>query len=198
MTNERLGCCYRWIGDSNGDDPPSLPTLITVLRGVGWLPDGASWWFGWCELEIALPGRLSTTSHIPEDWDVVHLFSAQSELRWMRRGERYQAVLLTETVLPTALTGWQLINSDAPYSARTTQRILWGNRLRLPDGEGRGIVQFPRRLDYDLAGETEKRDQTVMADVWAYYDAEERLQLVRYAGLSHKRTALLVEKEKTS
>lgn len=198
MTNEQQGYCYRWIGTGNGDDPPQLPNLITGLREIGWLPDAASWWFGWCELEIALPGRLFTESQIPDDWDVVHLFSAYSELRWIRRGERYQAVLLAEVALPTNLTGWQLINGGTPYTARTTQRLLWGNRLRLPDGEGRGIVQFPRRLDYDLAGETDKRDQTIIADVRAYYDVEERLQMVRYAGLYHKLIELQGEKESVS
>lgn len=179
MTAGRHGYFYGWGSAA----PPSFPTLIKALRQVGWLPDAASWWFGWCELQIALPGRLTGDSAVPTDWDAVHLFSSQAELRWVRRGARWQAVLLAEGELPPDLAGWQRLNGA--YSARRTQRILWGNRLRLPDGDGRGIVQFPRRLDYDIAGETERLDQAVVADVWAYYDAEDRLQTVRYAGLRH-------------
>lgn len=179
MTTERQGYFYGW----EGAVPPALFALISPLRQVGWLPAASSWWFGWCELQIALPGRLTDDGAVPTDWDVVHLFSPQAELRWVRRGERWQPVLLAEAELPPGLGGWQRCNSA--YSARRTQRILWGNRLRLPEGDGRGIVQFPRRLDYDIAGETESLDQAVVADVWAYYDAEERLQTVRYAGLRH-------------
>lgn len=181
MTSERKGYLYQW----RGSDPPDLVRIGRELQQVGLLPTTASWWFGWHELAIQLPGRLQDLQAVPTSWDVVHLFSPQIELRWLRRGDRRQVVLLTEQTLPATLTTWQPLPGQDGYTAQRTTRILWGNQMNLLGETVRGAIQFPRRLDYDLADEVGKRDQAVMAEVWAYYDDEARLQTVRYARLYH-------------
>ena len=180
MTAEQHGYYYQWVGSG----PPDFLQIVTELQQAALLPTDASWWFGWHELAIQLPGRLQTLQAIDAAWDVIHLFSKQIEMRWLRRGNQRQALLLTEKTLPATLTMWQPLQGS--YRARQTKRIFWGNRLQLPGQEARGVVQFPRVLTYDLANEAEKLDQAIMAEVWAYYDEEERLQTVRYAQLYHK------------
>ena len=181
MTTEPKGYLYQW----HGSDPPDLVRIGGELQQAGLLPTAASWWFGWHELAIQLPGRLRDLQAVPATWDVIHLFSPSIEVRWLRRGDQRQVVLLTEQTLSATLTAWQPLPGQGGYAARPTTRILWGNRLDLLGEAVRGVIQFPRRLDYDLPDETEKLDQAIMAEVWAYYDDEARLQTVRYARLLH-------------
>ena len=182
MTSEQNGYLYQWCGS----DPPDLVRIGGTLQQAGLLPATASWWFGWHELAIQLPGRLHDLHTVPTTWDVVHLFSPHVEVRWLRRGDRRQVSLLTEGYLPVGLTAWQAAPGQTGYTARRTTRILWGNQMNLLGETVRGVIQFPRRLDYDLADETAQQNQAVMAEVWAYYDNEERLQTVRYARLYHQ------------
>lgn len=192
MTSEQNGYLYRWTGG----EPPDLAYIGRELEQAGLLPREERWWFGWSELTIQLPGRLLDLNAIDTTLDVVHLFSPQVELRWILRGGRRQVALLTENLLPTTLMNWQRQRTEGSYRVRATRRILWGNRLRLPGDTVRGVVQFPRPLGYDLAGEQALLAETsvradenplpaIMADVWAYYDEEARLQTVRYARIYH-------------
>jgi hypothetical protein len=78
-------------------------------------------------------------------------------------------------------------NSEQSYQTILSHRIMWGNRLRKPAKEGagveeaRGVVGFPRPLEYDVAGEgTGNYDKALVADVRLYFDDEARLQTVRY------------------
>jgi hypothetical protein len=176
MDNRHVGYIYRW------EQPqPSLADLVHSLRNQGQLPPEQSWWFGWCELEIALPGRLTESTALPAQWDVVHLFSPQVEVRWLRQHDQWGCWLLTEG--PAPAEGWR---QTACYTTQCSKRILWGNRLRMPDGEARGVVQFPRKLVYDVADEQGHYDQALVADVRLYYDQEHRLQTVRYMALRHQ------------
>lgn len=162
----------------------TLAETLAALRLANWLPEEQSWWFAWHELEIMLPQRLGDLAALPADWDELRVFSAQVELRQVRQGRSWRCSLLTETAdLPSALVGWAMFG--VAYRAVSGTRVLWGRRLRISGGEKRGEVLFPRPLEYDVAGETTSYDQALVADVWAYYDSEARLQTVRYAGLKH-------------
>lgn len=180
MTTEARGYLYGWRGNA----PPLLPAIGRELQQTGLLPAEASWWFGWHELAIQLPGRLVDLHALPATWDVIHLFSPHIELRWVERGGKHQVVLLTEQPLPSSLSAWHL-STPTPYHVRRTTRILWGNRLQLLGEETRAVVQFPRQLQYDLPDEGANLDHPIRAEVWAYYDAEARLQTIRYARLYH-------------
>lgn len=78
------------------------------------------------------------------------------------------------------------------YNPIPSRRILWGNALHLPAKgdsgveEGRGVVAFPRKLEYDVANEGGKNYQNALvADVLLYFDDEARLQTVRYVKIDH-------------
>lgn len=180
MSASESGYIFGWAGESL----PALAEILNALQQTGWLPKEQSWWYAWSELEILLPQRLSDPVALPADWDELRVFSAQAEFRQVRHGRGWRQVLLAETAdVPAALSGWTLLG--APYRVASSLRILWGRRLRMPGGEKRGEVLFPRPLEYDLAGEAAPYDQAVAADVRLYYDAEARLQTTRYAGLRH-------------
>lgn len=181
MSTPESGYIFGWAGESL----PAPAETLGVLRQVGWLPEGQSWWCAWNELEILLPQRLGDPAALSTDWDELRVFSPQAEFRQVRRGTGWRCALLAETpALPAALSGWQPLGT--PYRVVSGLRVLWGRRLRLSGGETRGEVLFPRRLDYDVAGESPPYDQkALVADVRMYYDAEARLQAVRYAGLRH-------------
>lgn len=181
MSTAKRGHIFEWA-DKN---LPPLAEALNALREERWLPEDETWWCAWNELEILLPQRLGNPAALPIEWDELRIFSAQVELRQVRQGRGWRRVLLAETNrLPSRLSGWRAL--DPPYQVVPSLRILWGRRLRTPGGEKRGEVLFPRSLEYDLAGEVPPYDQkAVVADVRMYYDAEVRLQTVRYAGLKH-------------
>ena len=180
MSTPKSGYIFGWAGAI----PPALAEALNALQQTGWLPQAQSWWYAWNELEILLPQRLGDLAALPADWDELRVFSAQAEFRQVRQGRDRRQVLLAETDdLPAALSGWTLLG--APCQVTSSLRILWGRRLRMPGGEKRGEVLFPRPLEYDLAGEAAPYDQAVVADVRLYYDAEARLRTARYAGLRH-------------
>jgi len=178
--NEALqGRLYRW----ERKEEPRLAELVAALRQAGWLPTGESWCFAWYELDIQLPQRLRDPDRLPNDWDVLRIFAPRVEYRQVRQGGVWRHSLLTEEAeLPATLAGWRL---DHVCTIVPSLRILWGNRLRLPGREGRGIVTFPRELTYDVTGEREHYDEALVADVGLYYDHEARLRTVRYLRLRH-------------
>ena len=178
MKATRQGYIYSWEGRL-----PPLSTSAMTLREVGWLREEESWWFAWCELDIALPQQLRDPAALPDDWDALHLFSPHVEMRQIRQGAGWRRVLLTENPLPPALVGWTA--SGGVYSVKASLRILWGGRLRTPGGDARGVVMFPRALEYGVAGEAEQYDKALVADVWLYHDAEARLFTERYGQLRH-------------
>lgn len=184
MSERARGVIYRWGGQSR----PPLHDLVAALRASGGLPDGETWWFAWHEPAIRLPGLLSDVAALPTDWDTLHLFSPVLEFRQLRRGAGWQWVLLSEAPLPDAIAEVWVGLGD--YHAVPSRRILWGGRVTLPTAEGgvetgRGVVAFPRRLDYEVTGEAEYRDQALMAEVYLYLDEEVRQQSVRYRRLYH-------------
>ena len=169
----------------------SLPTLVSQLQGRdGWLPAAQTWWFGWCELEMRLPSCLTSVAELPTTWEVVHIFSPRLELRWFRRAQRYQALLLTETELSLGTAQWK---SAGSYQVVPTQRILAGEEWQIGKQTVRGSLQFPRQLQYNVADEAKSENvadeaksegtkgQILMADVLEYYDDEQRLVTVRYS-----------------
>lgn len=184
MADLALGTIFAW-GDSTR---PPLPELVAGLRAAGSLPPGETWWFAWHEPAIRLPGRLNDLAELPADWDTLHLFSPQLEFRQVRRGAGWQWLLLSEAPLPDELaSAWRRLGS---YPTVPSRRILWGGRLTLPTPDagvviGRGVVAFPRRLDYEVEGEAERTDQALMAEVQLYLDEEARQQSVRYKRLYH-------------
>lgn len=179
MNRAEQGHLYRW----EGQEEPRLAELVAALRQAGWLPTGESWCFAWHELDIQLPQRLRDPDRLPNGWDVLRIFAPRIEYRQVRQGGVCRHSLLTEEAeLPATLTGWHL---DQVYTIVPSLRILWGNRLRLPGREGRGVVTFPRELTYDVAGEHAHYDEAVVADVALYYDDEARLRTVRYLRLRH-------------
>lgn len=159
----------------------SLPTLVSQLqRRDGWLPAAQSWWFGWCELEMRLPGLLTSVAELPTTWEVVHLFSPRLELRWFRRAQRYQALLLTEGEVPWAGADWK---AAGVFGVEPARRILVGEQWQIGEQTVRGSLQFPRQLQYHVAGEAAmngEKSQALMAGVLEYYDEEQRLVTVRY------------------
>lgn len=165
-----------------------LPVIVSQLQEqAGWLPAAQSWWFGWSALEIRLPGLLSSVAELPTNWAVLHLFSPRLELRWLRRAQRHQALLLTERQLP--LTGQEWLrdwHAVGVYTVEPARRLLVGEQWRVGEQTVRGSLQFPRQLDYQLPGESEfdaSQRHSLRANVLEYYDAEYRLVTVRYANI---------------
>lgn len=190
MTTSAHGYCYHW----EGERAPEASTVIEQLRRCGWLPEEASWWFGWDEFRMNLPSRLAMASDLWSTADVLHLFSAHVEVRWLRRGDRRDCLLFCEAPLPGGLTGWQ---QSACYCVAPTQRLLWGVRQRIQQEEQRGVVQFPRTLAYAIGGEDKAaaKRAAIVVQAWAYYDQEQRLMTVRYATVGHQTPG---QKEKTN
>lgn len=187
MTEALHGTIYTQRVESSTE--PMSPTMLVVpLQRVQWLPPDATWWFGWCETEITLPGQLDDAAALPTTWDLVQIFSPHCELRRVRRGPGWIHLLLTEQPLPEALhQQWEV--AEGNFDAQQTHRILWGNRLRMPTAEGRGVVRFPRPLDYNLpteqAADPATLEQALVARVWHYLDQQQRLRMVRYSELTH-------------
>ena len=155
----------------------SLSELVAALREEGLFPKDETWWFAWNGLEIKLPGILRDFSELDRPWDVVRVFSPKAELRLARRGRGRGCWLLTEQEPVESIPGVEIV-SRAEFAVEDGHRILWGQKLRLPDGEARGEVIFPRKLEYDLGDDD--LNKALVADVKLYYDRAHRLLAVRY------------------
>jgi len=160
------------------DNPPA--GILATLRERSLFPEGETWWFAWNGLEIKLPGILRDFSELDKSWDVVRVFSPKAELRLARRGRGRGCWLLTEQEPVESIPGVEIV-SRAEFAVEDGHRILWGQKLRLPDGETRGEVMFPRKLNYEL--DNDDLNKAWVADVKLYYDSAHRLQAVRYARL---------------
>jgi hypothetical protein len=172
------GYMLRWAGE----EEPGLPALLAALQRARWLPEGQSWWFGWCEQDIRLPQLLDDSAALPVDWDELRVFSSQAELRRLRRGNRWLNLLLCEHEdWARDVEGWALACSYPEVVG--SHRILWGKALRLPGGEVRGEVRFPRRLAYGVSAGPDQPKLAVVADVQHYLDGEARLRTFRYGRL---------------
>jgi hypothetical protein len=167
------------------DAPPAPDELVAGLRTAQLLPDNSSWWFAWNELELVLPRLLAPDAQLAGDWSALHVFSPQVELRYTRRGGTHRAALLTE-IAPANLAGWA---SPDRYHWQSGWRLLAGARMRLPGGEGRGVVAFPRPLDYGVP-ESDERASTLVAQVRRYYDDQARLRATRYLRLDYESTGV--------
>lgn len=174
MTDAQTGYIYGWPGEL-----PPLDDLLARLDALGLLSAGAAWWFGWSEQEIALPRPLVDLAPLAEPWDALHVCAPAAELRLTRRGRAYRAALLTETASGGA-GGW--VEAER-YHAVAGRRLLAGTRLRLPGGEQRGVVAFPRPLDYGVDDPAGPQPTTLVADVVLYEDDAGRLRATRYARL---------------
>lgn len=109
---------------------PSLIQAVSDLQHVGLLPKRESWWFAWREVEIKLPAQLRDINDLPNDWDVLHVFSRYAEFRQIRRGQRYQWLLLTEKELPQELSRSRSEKEDKPVEeeAGLLNKIrFWGS-----------------------------------------------------------------------
>jgi len=157
------------------DNPPS--GILATLRERSLFPGGETWWFAWNGLEIKLPGILRELSELDRAWDVVRVFSPKAELRLARRGRTRGCWLLTEQEPAESIPGVEIV-SRAEFVVEDGHRILWGQKLRLPDGEARGEVIFPRKLNYELGNDD--LNKAWVADVKLYYDRAHRLLAVRY------------------
>ncbi len=167
-----------WLTLSTDKSPSEL---VALLREKGLFPEGKTWWFAWDKLEIKLPGILRDLSELDRPWDLVRVFSEKAELRLARRGRSRGCWLLTEKDAIEDIPDVEIV-SRAEFAIEKGIRILWGKKLHLPDGEARGEVTFPRKLDYDLGAED--LNKAWVADVKLYYDEAHRLWAVRYASLS--------------
>lgn len=179
MSEGRFGWIVVWPAP---DDPAALARIITALQDAKWLDPDACWWYGWQELELDIPQRLSDAGRLPTDRDMLVVFGPQCELRQVRRGRGRQVLLLHEQPeLPAALTN--IAARMEQYHCRPSLHILEGGPLQLPEGPAWGNVALPRPLNYDLADGTAPTDHVVVADVVAYYDDEARLRTLRYSRL---------------
>ncbi|HIC92887.1 MAG TPA: hypothetical protein EYP09_01360 [Anaerolineae bacterium] len=158
------------------DEP--LSGVLAALREKGLFPESQTWWFAWNGLEIKLPGILRDPSELDRPWDVVRVFSPKAELRLARRGHSRGCWLLTEQSPPENIPGVEITSRAEDIPVEDGHRILWGQRLRLPSGDARGEVLFPRKLEYDL--DDNDLSKALVADVKLYYDDAHRLLAVRY------------------
>lgn len=135
--------------------------------------DERPFWFAWNELKIKLPSPLDDPAEAArEDWDLVRVFDDGRELRIVKRSERRSICLLTEE--PSGR--WELI--ERLPIVEEGMRVLWGGRMRLGLKEMRGVVGFPRPLEYGVDVPLER---PVVARVFLYMDRLMRLRYVRYA-----------------
>lgn len=159
--------------------------VFAVCENLGFWPVGATWWFAWNELEIALPAPLTDRALAFDDrWDVARVFAAAAELRLERWGRRRIVRLLVEEAAHHRLPEELRRSAEAeeePFTVERGLRLLAGVRLELPDGPARGRVEFPRPLHY--GGEGGDPDQPLAVAVYLYRDGEGSLRLVRYAEL---------------
>lgn len=166
--------------------PERVSELVAALQEVSLFPEGRTWWFAWNGLDIVLPGKVTDDADLDSDWDVVRVFSPQAELRVGRRGRGRGCWLLLEEDPQDALgdqyDAW--VDDQAPpatFAVEGGHHILAGVKLRLPDGEKRGEIFYPRPLNYGI--DDDDLEQALVAAVRAYYDNARRLATVRYASI---------------
>jgi hypothetical protein len=143
-------------------------------------------WFGWNELDIRLPRRLTDEADaLDPRWDVARIFTPAAELRAQRVGRTRLVLLLTESAALVEQLKQQFGGEAAKFRAQVSHRVLAGQRPRQPIGANPDAlieVQFPRPLDYqDL---TAQRGTALVADVQCYYDSVYRLRDVRYCSIT--------------
>ncbi|MCD6508618.1 hypothetical protein J7M22_18610 [Candidatus Poribacteria bacterium] len=154
--------------------------ICRTLMEEGMLPEGESFWFAWNETEILLPRRLNETDEIEGKWDLIRIFSEDIELRAFRRnGEITNLILIEgEDEDDILLEGTKIL--EVCPNIVSGNRIFWGERMRFGDREARGVVTFPRILDYDVRAPLE---MALTARVWSYLDELMRLRHVRYRSI---------------
>jgi hypothetical protein len=158
--------------------------VFAVCENLGFWPVGATWWFAWNELEIALSAPLTDPTPFFEDrWDVARVFAAEAELRLERWGRRRIVRLLVEEAAHHRLPEELRRSAEAeekPFAVERGLRLLAGARLELPGGPTRGRVEYPRPLEYGVADDP---DHPLVVAAYLYRDQEGGLRLVRYAEL---------------
>ncbi len=154
--------------------------LCRMLSERGMLPPEGSFWFAWNETEIVLPRRLEEPDEIEGRWDLIRVFSEEIELRAFRRnGEIINLILIEgESEDEIDLVGTELL--EVCPNITNGNRILWGERMRFRGEEARGVVTFPRVLDYGVQAPLE---MALTASVWNYLDDLMRLRHVRYRSI---------------
>lgn len=167
--------------------------LYAALLDRGYVKKEETFWYGWNDLEISLPGVLLDDKFMDEDWDWVSVFTPELELRRMRCGIGRVLSLLTEKEdIKSIAARWMADQGLAPeassYTAGEGKRLLSGGRIEVALGRGekakireiRGEMRYPRELTYNIACEN---DKILSARVFLYKDAEMRLAEVRYASV---------------
>ena len=167
--------------------PERVTELVAALQEIGLFPEGDTWWFAWDALDIVLPSLLTPGANVDGDWDVLRVFAERAELRVGRRaGGRGYWLLLEEkpeTTLGHLYDTW-VESKSTGYSVEEGSHVLAGVRLRLPDGEKRGEIIYPRPLNYGI--DDNDLEKALVAGVRAYYDDTYRLITVRYVGIELK------------
>ena len=164
--------------------PERVSDLVLALRGIGLFSVDRTWWFAWNTLDIVLPSLLVEDAPLDRGWEVVRVFAKRAELRIGRRGMSRGCWLFLEenpqAVLGDLYKEWvEEINGD--FVVEDGYRLLAGQKLRLPEGDRRGEIIYPRPLDYGIG--KDNLEQSLVASVWVYYDKAHRLVTVRYAGI---------------
>ncbi|HID56590.1 TPA: hypothetical protein EYP37_08680 [Candidatus Poribacteria bacterium] len=154
--------------------------ICQMLMERGMLPSEESFWFAWNEVEILLPRKLNELNEIKGNWDLIRIFSEQIELRTFRlNGEIVNLILIEgESEDEIEIEGTELL--EVCPNITNGNRIFWGERMRFSDGEARGVVTFPRVLDYGIQAPLE---MALTAKVWNYMDELMRLKHVRYRSI---------------
>ncbi|MFQ3611965.1 MAG: hypothetical protein SNJ72_10790 [Fimbriimonadales bacterium] len=130
-------------------------------------------WFGWNETQMSLPQPFAGI--LPdESWDCLVLFSPQAEIRLIRVGDGYEALLLTE-MSQTPPDGWSLVGE---YAAEESRHLLIGERGQETDETTLVEVAYPRTFQY---GMPVPRSHRVVAIVKHYLEpTTARLVYTRY------------------
>lgn len=168
--------------------PAQVTELVAALQEIGLFPEGKTWWFAWDALDIVLPSLLTPDANVDGEWDALRVFAERAELRVGRRagGRGYWLLLeeTPETTLGDLYDTW-VGSKSTGYSVEEGSHVLAGVRLRLPNGERRGEIIYPRPLDYGF--DDNDLEKALVAQVRAYYDDGHRLVTVRYVGIEPKR-----------
>jgi hypothetical protein len=154
--------------------------ICRILWESDLLSPERSFWFAWNETHIVLPAKLLDPQEIEGEWEVIRAFSERVELRGIKRDGRISVLLLTEGEAPPELgvEGSELI--EIYPTVLTSNRLLWGERMRFQEREVRGVAVFPRVLDYGVEGSLE---MALAAEVYSYLDDQMRLRHTRYRAI---------------